>query len=356
VSFGDAYGGLLRHLQVPRRGGCSAQHRRVLQRDRLHHDSRVPDPEASPDPLRPPKARRWREVINPHFSPAKVAGYEPWIKDLVAEVVDPLLRSSRFNIPRDIGVPLTRRVILRIMGIDEAPEQLNTWADAMVFDVGEVAEQAGLALMGFLGEILAGRRSAPGTDLVSDMLVKRLQPEDRLLTDEEILKLMLLTLSAALETTSSAISSMVRYLVEHPEAAARVRAEPRISRTAMDEFVRWASPATCLARTARYDAEVGGCPIPAGSKVMLLYASGNHDDAEFPDPDEVVLDRHPNRHLGSGMGAHRCLGSHLAKAQMALTLERLLPELDQWRVENPEAVTWSAAVTCGMTSVFLVRK
>jgi cytochrome P450 len=89
---------------------------------------------------------------------------------------------------------------------------------------------------------------------------------------------------------------------------------------------------------------------------MLLYASGNHDEEEFPEPDRVILDRNPNRHLGFGMGPHRCLGSHLAKAQMALTLERLLPHLDRWRIEDPERIRWTAAVTRGMTSVFLVRE
>jgi cytochrome P450 len=315
-----------------------------------------PTPKLPPIHSDPPDARYWREIINPHFSPTKVAEYETWIRELVADVVDPLLKSARFNVPQDIGVPLTRQVILRIMGIIEAPEQLNAWTDAMVFDVGEEAEQAGLALIGFLAGVLAQRRKDPGSDLISDMLTQRLQPEDRLLTDEEILKLMLLTLGAALETTSSAISAMICYLVGHPGDIAWLRAEPGIWRPAMDEFVRWASPATCLARTARYNTAVSGCPIPAGSRVMLLYASGNHDEEEFPEPDRVILDRNPNRHLGFGMGPHRCLGSHLAKAQMALTLERLLPHLDRWRIEDPERIRWTAAVTRGMTSVFLVRE
>jgi cytochrome P450 len=315
-----------------------------------------PAPRLPPIHADPPEARQWREIINPYFSPTKVAEFEPWIRELVAEVVDPVLASSRFDLPRDIGIPLTRRVILHLMGIIDAPAQLNEWTDDMVFEVGERAERGAMLLMGFLAEVVQQRRQAPGDDLISAMLTQTLRPEGRLLTDDEILKLMLLVQSAALETTSSAISSMVCYLIDHPEDVARLKAEPKIWRAAMDEFVRWASPATCLARTARYDTEVAGCPIPAGSRMMLLYGSGNHDEHEFPDAERVVLDRHPNRHLGFGMGPHRCLGSHLAKAQMALTLERLLPALGEWRVEDPGKVTWTAAVTRGMSSVSLVRQ
>jgi cytochrome P450 len=226
----------------------------------------------------------------------------------------------------------------------------------MVFQEGEEAQQASMRFMGFLANVIADRRRNPGADLISAMMTARLRPQNRLLTDEEILKAMILTLAAALETTSSAISGMVCYLAEHPDDIPRLRAEPKILGLAMDEFVRWVSPAVSLVRTARYDTEVSGCPIPAGSKVMLLYASGNHDEGEFPEPDHVILDRSPNRHLGFGMGPHRCLGSHLAKAQMRLTLERLLPQLDRWRIEDPEGVAWSASTTRGMTSVFLVHR
>jgi cytochrome P450 len=354
--FSDVYDGF---YLVPRYGDVAAVARNTDAFSSAIGSTTIPDfptPKLPPIHSDPPEARRWRELLNPHFSPARVAGYEPWIRELVAEVVDPLLVTNRFDVPRDIGIPLTRQVILRILGIADPPPELNAWSDALVFDVGEPAEQAAMQLMSYLARVVAQRRAHPGVDLVSDLLAQRLQPEDRPLTDEEVLKLMLLTLVAALETTSSAISAMVRHLVEHPAAAQRLKTEPDLWRTAMDEFVRWASPATCLARTARYDTEIGGCPVPAGSKVMLLYGSGNHDAAEFPDPEEVVLHRTPNRHLGFGMGPHRCLGSHLAKAQMALTLRHLLPELHRWRVEDSSAVEWTAAVTRGMTSVALVRR
>jgi cytochrome P450 len=315
-----------------------------------------PTPKLPPLHSDPPEAREWREIINPHFSPAAIARYEPWIKELVAEVVDPLLASSSFDVPRDIGVPLTRRVILRIMGIEEAPPELNRWTDDMVFGVGDRAAEGSAMMMGFLAAEIKSRREAPDDSLISAMFTQTLASADECLSDEDILKLLTLVLAAALETTSSVISATIAHLVENPEHVERLLAEPRIWRKAMDEFVRWSSPAACLARTVRHDAEVAGCPIPAGSKMLLLYGSANHDEQEFPDADTVVLDRTPNRHMGFGMGPHRCLGSHLAKAQIALTLERVLPVLADWRIEDPEKITWTAAVTRGMTSLPLVRR
>jgi cytochrome P450 len=316
----------------------------------------MPVPNLPPIHTDPPEARQWREVINPFFSPAKVAGYGPWMRELVDEVIDPVLSAPAFDVPRDIGVPLTRRVILQLLGIVDAPAELNEWVDDMVFALGERAERASAMFMSFMAEELGRRRQAPGDDLISAVFQRKLRDEDRLLTDEEVLKLMLLVLSAALETTSSAISATVHYLIEHPEDAARLMSEPGIWPHAMDEFVRWSSPAPCMGRTARYDTEVAGCPVPAGSRVMLLFGSANHDEQEFPEPDKVILDRHPNRHLGFGMGPHRCLGSHLAKAQMALTVQKLLPALKDWRVEDPAKITWNASVTRGMTSLPVVRK
>jgi cytochrome P450 len=278
------------------------------------------------------------------------------MEELAEATIGPCLAGDVFDVPRDIGIPLTRQIILRLMGVTDVPPELNAWTDDLIFTVGEKSRAGAANLMSFLDSQLADRRRAPAHDLISTLLTKTMGEESRPLTDTEITKLLLLVLIAALETTSSAISAMVGYLVEHPAHVARLTAEPEIWPKAMDEFVRWSSPAACLARTARHETTIAGCPIPAGSKVLMLYASGNRDATEFPDPDDVVLDRHPNRHLGFGMGPHRCLGSHLAKAQMIIVLEKMLPALADWRIKDPASITWNAAATRGQTSLRLTRR
>jgi cytochrome P450 len=166
----------------------------------------------------------------------------------------------------------------------------------------------------------------------------------------------LLLLVAGLETTASAIAVSVLYLLDHPEQRVRLMAEPEIWDHAIDELLRWITPVPAQSRTLRHDGEVLGCPIPAGERVMMLFGSGNRDEREFPDPDKVVLDRRPNRHLSFGMGPHRCIGSHLAKCEMKIALQLLLPELDNWQVSDSEKPVWKAAETRGLSHLPLVRK
>lgn len=314
----------------------------------------LPSPRLPPLEVDPPQAREWRELVNPFFSPGKVATYRGWLAGLAKEMIDPYLAGSGFDVAHDVGIPLTRAVILKIMEVVDAPAELNQWTDDLVFGLGEQSKHGGEMLWNFLSGELAKKQERPGNDLISSLIGQSLPFAGRPLNDDEIIKLLFLILIAALETTNGAVSAMVRHLIETPEDAHRMAASPEIWPRAMDEFVRLASPAVCLARTTRKDAIVSGCPVPAGSKVMVLYGSANRDETEFVDPDRVILDRFPNRHLGFGMGPHRCLGSHLAKAQMTAILEVMLPNLHEWRVDHPN-VRWNSGSTRGMSRLPIVR-
>jgi cytochrome P450 len=311
-------------------------------------------PREPPINFDPPENRPYREILSPYFAPSRMAGYEPWIREIVSEIVDPLLASRAFDVPRDVGMPLTRRVTLRFLGITDAPVELNEWVDTWVLRVDEAGRHAGEMLVKFLSDEFGRRRQSLGEDLLSAAL--RATIGGRPLRDDELVPMGLLLLGGGLETTTAALTAAIAYLVDHAEDRVRLLAEPEIWEMAMDEFVRWASPVPCPGRTARQNAEVAGCPIPAGERVMLLYGSANRDETEFTDPDTVILDRRPNRHVGFGMGPHRCLGSHLAKLQMKLVLRSVLPVLGDWRIEDPAKIRWKAASSRGMTSLRLVRK
>jgi cytochrome P450 len=353
VAYSDAYDGfhvISRYHDVAE----AARNTEVFTSAVIRNIPPLPGPRRPPIDYDPPESRAYRQILNPYFSLAKVVEYEPWIRELVAEIVDPLLASDAFDVPRDIGLPLTRRVILQIMGITNAPAELKDWIDALVLYVDERSVHGSEMVGKFLLDEAARRRQSPTDDVFSALLTATF--EGRPLTDDEIVGSARLLLSGGLETTSSALSSAVGHLIDHAEDRSRLMAEPEIWDAAMDEFVRWSGPVAAVARTVCRDTEVAGCPIPAGSPTLLLYASGNRDEAEFTDPDSVIIDRRPNRHLGFGMGPHRCLGSHLAKLQMRLALERLIPELGNWQIEDPEKITWKAANSRGMSSLPLVRK
>ena len=123
----------------------------------------------------------------------------------------------------------------------------------------------------------------------------------------------------------------------------------------MDEFVRWTSPAAANSRYVRGEAVVHGCPVQDGDRALLIWGSANRDEREFPNPDEIILDRRPNRHVGFGMGPHRCVGSHLAKLVMQVTFENMLPELHNYRLEDGDPIGWAGAETRGIDKLVLVR-
>jgi cytochrome P450 len=301
----------------------------------------------------PPDNVLYRMIVNPFLTPQKVREHEPWIREMAAGYIDKVLAADAFDFPKEVGVPLTRDIILRILGIVAAPVEVNLWADDLIFLNNP--EEAAKNLMGFLAQEVAKRRVNPGADVISGLVQAKFG--DRPLDDSEILRMTLLLLLAGLDTTNFAMSGSIWYLIRNPQARKELAAADAMTwRLAMEEFVRWVSPAPAQARTARVDTSVSGCPMRAGEMVMLLFGAANRDETEFPNPDAVVFDRRPNRHMGFGIGPHRCLGSHLAKLEMQVVLERLLPGLENFQLADPSAVVWEGASVRGIRSLPLVRK
>jgi cytochrome P450 len=152
--------------------------------------------------------------------------------------------------------------------------------------------------------------------------------------------MLVLLLMGGLATTSAALGMMIEWLADHPEDVRRLREHPELHNLAVDEFVRYSSPVAHIGRTAMADTEVEGCPVPRGSRVLLSFGSANRDDRVFPRADEVLVDRHPNKHVGFGIGPHRCIGSHLAKLQIKVALEELLALMPPFRVHDHGQTHW----------------
>jgi cytochrome P450 len=275
---------------------------------------------------------------------------------LAAAYIRPLANRDAFNLPKEIGIPLTRDVITRLMGIRDVPKDVNQWSDDLVFSNDVPTRQsAAKKLLDFLGNELERRRVEPGTDVMTALT--KASFKGRGLSHEEQLSTSLLLLLAGLDTTNFTLAGAVWHLVQHPEAQKQLASlDENGWPVAIDEFVRWVAPAPQHGRTAKSDTEISGCPVHQGEKVWLIYGSANRDETEFKDPDSIVLDRFPNRHLGFGMGPHRCLGSHLAKLVLTHMLRELLEILPNFKLESPDAVHWHGAQVRGITSLPLIRK
>ena len=183
-------------------------------------------------------------------------------------------------------------------------------------------------VLGKLAEELVKRRAEPADDLLSFLAGAEI--DGRPLSEEEILKMCFLQLIGGVDTSTGLLSHTFAWLSDHPDESRRLLDEPAYLRTATEEFLRWVSPAPALARTVTKETELGGQRLCPGDRLLVSWASANQDEAVFDNPDEVKLDRWPNRHQGFGLGAHRCLGSNLGRVQfqeVLTTTLRRLPDL-----------------------------
>jgi cytochrome P450 len=240
-------------------------------------------------------------------------------------------------------------VITLLLGIPpEDGELFRTWIHGLL-EVGPVdIEAAAHGLVGFgdyLGQQIARRvEDGLGDDLISFLLQAKL--DGRTLEADEVFGGCLLLLVAGIDTTWSAIGASIWHLASHPEHQERLRAEPELLASAVEELLRAYAPVT-MAREAAVDTELAGCPVQAGEPLLLAFPAANRDPALFDRPDEVVLDRSPNRHVAFGVGIHRCLGSHLARMELTVALEQLLARTSWFELASPDAVRWSTGQVRG---------
>ncbi len=157
---------------------------------------------------------------------------------------------------------------------------------------------------------------------------------------------------AGIDTTWSAIGAGLWHLATHPEDQARLRAEPELLPTAVEEMLRFYSPVT-MAREVVADVEFAGCPMHAGDKVLLTFPAGNRDPAIFDDPDEFQIDRAQNRHFAFGAGIHRCLGSNLARMELRVAMEAFLARIPTFTIDDADDAHWSGGQVRGPRHVAL---
>jgi len=284
----------------------------------------------------PPVHERQRKLSNKAFSMRRVAALEPSIRALAESLFDAILphggaRFASAEWMRDVAVPLPMTVIAGLIGLpSEDIPQLKRWSDAAVSllsgvntpaQLAECARQAG-ELSEYFAERVDAATAEPGDDVLGD-LVRACQGSEAL-TRNEVISILLQILTAGNESTTSLIGSALMLLLENPEIEARLRADRALLEPFIEEVLRLESPFHGHFRVVRRDTQVGGQPLSAGSRVMLLWGAANRDGEEFPNPDAVDLAR-PNAkaHLGFGIGIHHCIGAALARLETRVVLETL---------------------------------
>ena len=296
--------------------------------------------------LDPPDHTRLRSLVSQAFTPRTVDSLKPRIERLVGELLDAVIErgDGELDVLADLAYPLPTVVICELLGVPVADrESFKVWAAGASRLLDNYVEQAvlmegmaaGMELARYLTNLIEERRQQPGGDLLSALIAA--EAEGDRLTQAELLSTVSLLLIAGFETTMNLIGNGMLALLRHPSEMDRLRADPGLVRSAVEEFIRYDGPVHVTARIALTDVELGGRMIREGEQLALSLGAANRDPEQFPDPDRLDVGRAPNRHLGFGGGPHFCLGAPLARSEsqvaMAAVLRRF-PHLEL-ATENP---------------------
>jgi len=303
----------------------------------------------------PPRHSRLRGLVSGPFTPRAVRTYEAALRELTRIVLDRALPLGEFDFVEEIAKELPIRVLARLLGVPEADTgKLIEWGDGCIGNTDPELTQvlldspesedyrlvpfrspSALELIHY-GHWLAGeRRADPRDDLVSK-LVHAVVDGERL-TAQEFEAMFVLLVVAGNETTRQAIAHGMHALIEHRDERRRLDEDPELlRRTGADEILRFATPVLHFRRTATRDVELRGRRIRAGDKVVVWYISANFDEEVFDDPHRFDVGRSPNRHLVFGAGGpHYCLGAHLAKLEVQVMFDLLLPRIADMELTGP---------------------
>jgi cytochrome P450 len=298
-----------------------------------------------PMEMDPPLHRKFRALLNPAFSPKRLAFFEGRIRSEARAQIAALDGLKTFEVCEAYARPFPKRVAIGLLGFpaDDLP-MLDHWISRLGKDLRDdpAVAEVGAKLSEYLSETLKVRAKRLSQDDLIGVVQDAVIDGQPISHDEQISMLMLL-LFGGLDTTTAVLAGALGWLADHPEDRVRLRAQPELFASAAEEFVRFTSPASHMSRVTTRDTEIAGCPIGSAQRVMLGFGAANRDRRAFKDPNDVILDRHPNRHLGFGAGPHRCVGSHLGKLQVRIGLEEFLARFENFEIDDRSALRWEGA-------------
>lgn len=277
-----------------------------------------------------PEHTRRRRLISPGFSLRAVADHEPYLRRKVTELIDTVIERGECDIVADIATPLPMYMIGELMALPEEDHHtLLHWSDLFATGGPEIRAQVEEAVLQWNEYVMAKvreRRGGDGRDLIS--LVVNARDDEGPLSDVDLMFETMLVLVGGDETTRHVISGGVEALLRHPDQLARLKADPSLMTTAIEEMLRWVTPVRNMNRTATRDVEVNGQQVREGDRILLLYPSANRDDTVFADPFRFDVGRTPNDHVAFGAyGRHHCLGAPLARLEIRVLFEELLKRM-----------------------------
>ena len=306
----------------------------VLQRhedfssDPKYNADRMRDPKTLPNQVDPPEHTEYRRILSSWFTPRAVLRYEDDVRALSRDLIGGVLNCGQCEFVKEIGKKLPVIIFLRIVNAPLTDrERLIEIGELVVRGKDANERQRGWALMAeYLRPIIAARNAAPGQDLLSFILGARYQ--DRPLTEKEILGMVTLIVVGGLDTVASLLPFIMSYLAAHPEDYAKLVAAPDLIPSAVEELMR-IHGIVLPERGVTRNLEFHGVHMRRMDRVMLPTPMYGFDDREVHDPDTLDFKRPPGLQLLFGGGAHRCLGSHLARLELKVFLQEWIKLIDR---------------------------
>jgi cytochrome P450 len=279
-----------------------------------------------------------RRALNPYLLPNAVDAMRPWVEDLTTWFIDQRIETGAMDMVNDLTNPVPAVATMRLLGLpcDGWKHYADLFHATIAFREGEPEQQAAVAnvpaMVEALLEEVEERRRRPRPDLLTE-LVQIEGRDGKPVSDAEITAVLWNLVGGGLDTTTSLTALSLHHLYTHPDLRRRLIADPGLLSTATEEFLRYFSVNETLTRTVTKEVELGGQRMCPGDVVLLSWLSANHDESQFDRPGEVVLERSPNKHLGFGIGPHRCIGMHLARMQFQVMMRAVLDRLPDYELD-----------------------
>jgi cytochrome P450 len=279
-----------------------------------------------------------RRALAPFFSPRTVANMQPFMEQSVNWFIDQQIGNGRMDLVLDFTSPVPAVLTMKLMGLPCANWKLysDLFHSTVAFPETSDEYRAAIAevpqMMADLLEFAADRRAHPQDDLTSFLV--EFDFEGKGLSDAQLLDILWNLIAGGVDTTTSLTSLALLHLATRPYLRKQLVDQPDLYRSATEEFLRYFSINQQLSRTVTRDTVLGGQPLRRNDRVLISWVAANHDAAEFEQPDEVVLDRMPNRHVAFGLGPHRCIGAHLARAMFEVMVKGILDRIPEYEVDT----------------------
>ena len=298
--------------------------------------------------LDPPEHTRVRRLAAAAFTPRRVAVLREHIRQITEELVDGLTGGGRFEVMNGLANPLPAIVTAEMLGVPTADhELLKSWSQDFAEMLGNFQHNPGRAkkvlqtvedMVGYFQAAVISEASKPTQGLINALTTAEIDG-DRF-SVEEVVANVIVTMVGGQETTTNLIGNGLLTLLRHPDQLERLRSDPTLLESAVEELLRYESPSQHTARLAPVRSVLGGTEIPEGDAVIAVMGAANHDPERFPDPDRLDLGREHNRHLAFGWAGHFCFGAPLARIEGQLAFETVLSRFSELSLAPDEEVRW----------------